>query len=376
MTKSLKIVNRKLKIGVDVNEANVKNRVGTGQYCYHVLKHWNKETGIDFHLYHRDPLQGDMPPEREGWHYHRVGPTKAWIRVGLPLYLLAHERNDVFWSPAHYAPWNTGARSVVTIHDLAYEYFPELFLPSDLYKLKHWTHSAINRAAHVIAVSEATKHDLTKLYDVPEAKIGVVPNGYDADMFNVSPKISPKMLSNYNLIPNSYLLFLGTIQPRKNAIKLVQAFHLLKEANYKGKLVIAGNIGWLADDTLNVIKNSPEAADIIMTGYVSDEARKALYTYADVYVLPSLYEGFGVPALEAMACGAPVAVANNSSLPEVVGDAGLYFNATDPADIARAIREIKSDRANWVKNSLKRAKQFSWAKCADETLSVIKEVAK
>lgn len=381
MNKSSTINHRPLTIGIDANEANVSKRVGTGQYTYNILKEWNKHNDIDFHLYHRDPLQGDlpaqagMPPASDHWHYHQVGPTKAWVRFGLPLYLATHAKNDVFWSPAHYAPWYSGGRSVVTIHDLAYEYFPELFLPSDLYKLKNWTRSAISRASRVIAVSEATKHDLIKLYDVSESQISVVHNGYDADIFNVSPKIAPKLLSNYHLAPNSYILFLGTIQPRKNAIKLVQAFHLLKEQGYAGKLVIAGNVGWLADETLEVIKNSPEVKDIVLTGYVSDATRKALYTYADVYVLPSLYEGFGVPALEAMACGAPVAVANNSSLPEVIGDAGLYFHAIDPADIARAIGEIKKDRAKWVQKSLTRVKQFSWEKCAEETLIVIKQVA-
>jgi glycosyltransferase involved in cell wall biosynthesis len=155
----------------------------------------------------------------------------------------------------------------------------------------------------------------------------------------------------------AYILFLGTIQPRKNAIKLVQAFELLKESGYKGKLVLAGNIGWLADETLKVIKESPCAKDIVMTGYVSDDTRKTLYTYADVYVLPSLYEGFGVPAIEAMGCGAPVVVANNSSLPEVVGEAGILFRENDPSDIARAIKEIKKDREKW--SNWSKAKNFS-----------------
>ncbi len=367
---------KRLQIGIDANEANVKNRVGTGQYCYHLLKHWQKESDIDFHLYHRDPLQRDMPEGSKNWHYHQVGPSRAWIRVGLPLHLITHPRNDVFWSPAHYAPWYPGGQSVVTIHDLAYEYFPNLFLPSDLYKLKNWTRSAVKQATRVIAVSEATKRDLVKLYEVKEEQISVVHNGYDSDIFNVSPKINPALLVNWNLKTENYILFLGTIQPRKNAIKLVQAFHLLKESGYPGKLVIAGNIGWLADDTLALIKNSPEAKDIVLTGYVSDEVRKTLYTYADVYVLPSLYEGFGVPALEAMACGAPVAVADNSSPPEVVGESGLYFNANDPAGIARAISDLRQERAQWSQKSLARAQHFSWSKCAKETLKVLSEVAK
>lgn len=362
---------KRLQIGIDINEANVASRVGTGQYTYHILQNWYKHKEIDFHLYHRDPLRADMPAQTEHWQYHEVGPSPAWIRFGLPLYLLTHARNDIFWSPAHYMPAYTGCKSVVTIHDLAYEYFPKLFLPSDLYKLKNWTRAAVKQASKVVAVSKATKADLLKLYEVSGDKVSVVHNGYDADIFNLSPKISPDLLANYNLSPESYILFLGTIQPRKNAIKLVEAFGLLKEKGYKGKLVIAGNIGWLADETLSAIKSSPVASDIIMTGYVSDDTRKTLYTYADVYVLPSLYEGFGVPAIEAMGCGAPVAVANNSSLPEVVGDAGVLFDEQSPADIARAINELKSDRSKWSKLSLARAKDFSWDKCAEETLQAL-----
>lgn len=365
-----------MRIGIDVNEANVKSRVGTGQYTFNILKRWYKRDDLDFHLYHRDALQGDMPAEAEHWHYHQATPSKAWIRFGLPLYLASHKKNDIFWSPAHYMPRYIGSKSVVTIHDLAYEYFPDLFLPSDLYKLKNWTRHSSVQADQIIAVSDATKQDLIKLYGVREDKIAVVHNGYDADIFNTIQKADSKILANYKLLPNNYLLFLGTIQPRKNAIKLVQAFHLLKEAGYKGKLVIAGSIGWLADDTLKVIKDSAESKDIVMTGYVADSTRKALYSFADVYVLPSLYEGFGVPAIEAMGCGAPVAVANNSSLPEVVGDAGVLFNATDPADIARAITEIKQNRDKWVKKSLSRAKHFSWEKCAEETLEFLLKTAK
>jgi len=360
-----------IRIGIDINEANVKNRVGTGQYTYNILRHFASHDEYDFHLYHRDPLNGDLPPERKGWTYHQVGPSKGWIRFGLPLYLLTHSRSDVFWSPAHYMPVYTGAQGVVTIHDLAYEYFPKLFLSSDLYKLKHWSRLAVQQASKVIAVSEATKRDLLALYELDDSKVAVVHNGFDSDIFNVSNPAKRTLLDNFQLSAFNYILFLGTIQPRKNAIRLVQAFHLFKQQGYQGKLVLAGGIGWMADETLSVIKNSQFSADIILTGYVSDETRKELYTYADVYVLPSLYEGFGVPAIEAMACGAPVAVANNSSLPEVVGEAGVLFNASDPADIVSAVLKLKQDRVGWSKKSLARAKLFSWEKCAEDTLKVL-----
>lgn len=360
-------------LAIDINEANVKNRVGTGQYTYHILKRLPKlAPTTHFHLYHRDPIQGDLPGESSHWHYHQVGPARAWLTLALPLNLfLTGAKYTSFWSPAHYTPRYLGSPSVVTVHDLAYEYFPDLFLPSDLYKLKHWTRRAVTRAKRVIAVSTATKQDLVKLYGTDPAKITVIPNGYDADLFNPKTNVSSTHIKDLGLTPHNYLLFLGTIQPRKNAIKLIQAFRLLKEQGYTGKLVLAGNIGWMAEETLAVIKASPDAADIVLTGYVNEETRLALYRHADVYVLPSLYEGFGMPAIEAMASGAPVAVANNSSLPEVVGSAGILFNERDPADIARAVLELKQGRTGWAKKSLLRAKNFSWDKCAKETLNIL-----
>ena len=367
---------KKLVIGIDANEANVANRVGTGQYTYNLLWQWYKNSSHDLHLYLRDPLVGDMPPERGGWSYHIFGPRQGWTRLALPIHLLLGPHLDVFWNPAHYLPPVLSCPSVVTVHDLAYEYFPSLFLKADLYKLKNWTRRSVAMATRVIAVSGATKKDLMAAYNVPEDKISVVHNGYNADVFNIKKQnIDKSILENWKLKTENYLLFLGTLQPRKNAIKLIQAFHLLKKSGYKGKLVLAGNIGWMADETMQVAKESPEAKDIVLTGYVSDETRRSLYAHADVYVLPSLYEGFGVPALEAMACGAPVAVANNSSLPEVVGDAAETFNPTDPEDIARAIATVRADRETYIQRGLARAKHFSWEKCAAETLAVLESVA-
>ncbi len=366
-----------MQIIIDANEANVKNRVGTGHYTNELLRYWHDHSRHNFSLLLKNPSLPHMPAEKRslpavgGWNYQVLKPARAWSRLALPLHLLTHPRADVFFGPAHYLPPFTRCPSIVTIHDLAYEYFPSLFLKSDLYKLRRWTRRAVTQATRVIAVSEATKADLIKLYNVPSGKITVIHNGYNSDLFSIKNKVSRKPLSSYKLQAVNYLLFLGTLQPRKNVIKLVQAFRLLKENGYKGKLVLAGKVGWLAEDTLSVIQNSPDHDDIVMTGCVSEETRQALYTYADVYVLPSLYEGFGVPVLEAMASGCPVVASNNSSLPEVVGKAGLLFNPADPADIVRAILEIKMDREKYIKRGLKHVKNFSWDKCARETLKVL-----
>jgi len=364
-----------VKIAIDANEANVETRVGTGQYTSELLSRFRENSRHQFSLLLKSAPSSGLPPSAHNWQYHLLRPGKAWTRFALPLHLTLTREYDVFWNPAHYLPPVTNCPSVVTIHDLAYEYFPSLFLPRDLYKLKRWTRRAVKQATHVIAVSEATKSDLINLYGVADNKITVVYNGYNDQLFSASTKSNRSVLSEFGLGKERYLLFLGTLQPRKNIIKLVQAFRILREGGYQGKLVIAGKVGWLAEETLQVINSSPDKEQIVMTGYVSETTRRTLYQHADVFVLPSLYEGFGVPILEAMASGCPVAASDNSSLPEVVGSAGLLFNPTDPADIARAVLEIKQARDRFVTRGLKHAKTFSWDKCAKETIRILHQAA-
>jgi len=361
-----------MKIAIDANEANVTTPVGTGQYTRELLSHWHGLTSsAEFHLLLKHPPLAKLPSPHARFHYLRLSPAPAWTRIALPLHLLTHPPYSAFFSPAHYLPPITRAPSIVTIHDLAYEYFPKLFLPSDRYKLKSWTRRAVKQAVQIIAVSSSTKLDLIKLYQVPENKITVISNGYNSKLFNTTSKISTDILSRHQLQTGNYLLFLGTLQPRKNVIKLVQAFRLLKQAGYPGKLVLAGRIGWLAEETLTIIRRSPDHSDIILTGYVSESARQALYAHAACFIFPSLYEGFGVPILEAMASGCPVAAANNSSLPELVGNAGILFNPHDPAAIATAIHQLLASPTKWRQAGLTHTRHYSWKKCAAETLRVI-----
>ena len=174
-----------------------------------------------------------------------------------------------------------------------------------------------------------------------------------------------------------YLLYVGTVQPRKNISTLVQAFHLLKKARkYQGKLVIAGTLGWMAEETMRGLRESRYANDIIYTGYVAADDLPVFYKAADMLVLPSRYEGFGIPLLEAMACGTPVAAADNSSLPEVVGKAGELFDPNDSARLATVILEVRDNRKALVERGLQRVRDFSWEKTARETLQVLEDVAK
>lgn len=360
-----------MNIAIDANEANVTNRVGTGQYAYNLLKYWHKNLEHTFTLYLRDAPRSNLSPARPGWDYRVIGPRFAWTRLALPTYLLTHKKPDVFFNPAHYLPPLMSCPSVVTVHDLAYEFYPEYFLPRDLYKLRRWTRQSVERATKIIAVSASTKRDLLKLYDVPDDKVTVVANGYDATLFNIKSRISHTILKRHQLSTSNYVLYMGTIQPRKNLITLVQAYELMREKGYSGKLVLAGKVGWLANDTLEYIKSSKVRRDIILPGYVTDEERAALYRHAEVFVLPSLYEGFGVGVLEAMASGCPVVASNTSSLPEVVGRAGLLFNPSDHQALANSLNQAIKARHRLVKAGLLEVKKYSWEKCAAETLTCL-----
>lgn len=362
----------KLSFAIDANEANVSERVGTGEYTYNILKAWAHKPQHDFHLYLRANPLPDLPPESDNWHYHVIGPWRGWTRLAFPYHLLTGPKHNAVWSPAHYLPPFTRSPGVVTIHDLAYEYFPELFLRDDLFKLTKWTRSSAERAARIITVSEATKQDVVKLYGIPDKKITVVPNGYDA---GTAAPAKPTNLSQFGLQKSRYLLFVGTVQPRKNVVRLIQAFRLLREKGYPGKLVLAGKIGWMAEETLKAIQDSPDHDRIIMTGYISRETKFSLYRHADMLVLPSLYEGFGVPVLEAMANGCPVVASNNSSLPEVVGEAGILFDPADPVSLVGAVEAMHLKRSAYIKKGLARVQQYSWSRCASETLTCLMQTA-
>ncbi len=369
------MINEKMRINlaIDANEANSKTRVGSGQYTFNLLQHWYTQSQYNFHLFLKQPPVSDLPTVSSHWHYHLVKPSRFWLKFSLPFYLHTHHFHfQSFFAPAHYSPPYLKLPLVVTIHDLAYEYFPHQFLKRDLYKLRHWTLASLRQAKRIIAVSQNTKQDLIKLYHLPEDKITVIYNGYDKSRFHARVKLDPLIWQRYHLPKQPFLLYLGTIQPRKNILTLVKAFYLLKKhKQYNGKLVIAGNPGWLSEAIIHQIKNSPVATDIYLPGYISPDDLPSLYKLADLYILPSLYEGFGLPVLEAMACGTPVVVANNSSLPEVAGSAGLYFQATNPQSLKTTIIQALAQASLLRRRGYLQVRKFSWQKTAQQTLEVL-----
>ncbi len=285
---------------------------------------------------------------------------------------------DVLHSPDFIPPAAVRCPTVITVHDLAFLLYPR-FLTSESARYYGQVDVAARRADHIIAVSESTKRDTVRLLGVPEEKITVI---YEAAHPLFTPITNQEALARIRArhhLPPEFILFVSTIEPRKNIPTLLRAFRRLRD-NYKSEagLVIAGNRGWLVEEVDAVITQLELGDSVRCLGGIANEELVYLYNAARVFVLPSFYEGFGLPPLEAMACGTPVIVSNTASLPEVVGDAGWLVSPDDIEGLTVAMHRILTDeslRREMRAKGLARAATFSWERTARETLDVYRKVA-
>lgn len=360
-------------IGIDGNEANVEKRVGSNIYAFELLKWLHKiDKKNSYLIYLKEKPLDDLPKEGKQWQYRMIFPKRLSTQVGLPLKLyLKSPRPHIFFTPGHYAPRFSPVPIIISILDVSYLLFPEYFRKSDLAQLTSWSAYSIENASRVLTISEATKKDIIKFYGVNPDKIVVTYPGFTP----FTETQNTDIFSKYK-IGERYCIFVGTLQPRKNLIRLLEAFHKLNEKTLK--LVIVGKKGWLYTEIFDKVKELNLDNQIIFLDYVDRFDLYQLYQKAQFFILPSLYEGFGIPVVEAMAAKVPVVVSNVSSLPEIVGDAGIFVDPYSVDDIARGIREAinldETTRNSIIKKGLERAKQFSWEKTARETLAVLEEV--
>jgi len=363
-------------IGVDGNEANVREKVGVSMYTLKLLEYFQRVSNErnQFIVFLKETPRDELPFETTYFKYRVISGKFLWSQTSLPLYLLfshfTKNKIDVFFSPAHYAPRFSLCPTVVTIHDLSYFYFPQEFLKKDLYKLKRWTNYSVRKAKNIITVSKTTKKDLVKYYPNTDSKIQVIYNGMEREEDeNNTPSTNFKSLEN-----QKYVLYVGTLQPRKNIVTLIRAFRIFHSTHPEFKLVIAGKRGWLFNLIFKEAQDLYVNEHIIFPGYVSNDELVTLYRSAFCFVLPSLYEGFGIPILESMSYGCPVIASFNSSLPEVGGDACLYINPHKPEDIVDKLELLLKDktlRKELIKKGKEQISLFSWTKCGKETLELL-----
>lgn len=279
---------------------------------------------------------------------------------------------EVFHATEHLLLPLCSVPAVLTVHDLVYHLFPSYHK-----RLNYWYLNAamplyVRRANAVIAVSESTKRDLIRVYGVADSKISVVYEAASPAFRPAAPEQIAETKARYGL-PDRYLLTLGTIEPRKNLIRLVSALQALRRKDRELSLVIVGSTGWLYQDFFEQLEKLDDPRAVLLSGYVPDADLPAVISGAAALVLASLYEGFGLPIVEAMACGTPVICSNTSSLPELGGNAAKYFDPQDTQNMTDVIASVLEDadlRAEMRQRGLAQAARFSWQRTAAETLAV------
>lgn len=295
----------------------------------------------------------------------------AWEQFAGPLQL-TRDRIDVVHAPVNVAPILAGRPSVVTVHDLAFLVYPEQYPGIKQRYLAKLTQHSVRRAARVIAVSESTKRDILRFYGVHPDRVVVVPNGVESWMAPVEEPDEMAVFRRNQNVPEQFILFLGTLQPRKNLITLLRAWSGLEQET-RLPLVVVGAEGWFYEEIFEEARRLGIAGDVFFAGYADASLLPLWYSAATMLVYPSLYEGFGLPVLEAMACGTPVIASDQSSLPELVGEAGILVAPTDVDALRSAIQRLTDDaalRSQLRASGLARAREFSWRRTARETLSV------
>lgn len=333
----------------------------------------------EFIIYHRGEFNPKLtPPEFKNYKIKKIPFPFLWTQLRFAFEIF-RDKPDVLWMPVHNVPIfrRKSLKVVVTIHDLAFKIFPDYFPKDDLLKLNNYTNRAIMGSDKIIAVSQSTKKDVLNFYpNIDSDGIKVVYHGFDKNLFEkkLNPNFAVETLGEFKLVSKKYLLYVGAIQPRKDLITLIEAFDEIKKNFTDLKLVLAGAPAWHSEKTLNRISESKYKKDIIVTGTVSFDKLPVLYQNAAAFIFSSLYEGFGIPVLESMASGTPVILADNSSLLEVGNDAAIYFKTSNSNDLVGKLEMILGDkklRDSFVEKGKIHSEDFSWEKCAKETLDIL-----
>ncbi len=309
-------------------------------------------------------------------------PTKIrFMRIFWEQFWLAKEIQynnvDVFHGPSFLAPFSKKCKYTITIHDLSFFKYPESFTMENKLYFKFFLKKSVNNADIIIADSESTKKDIMQYFNILDEKIKVIYLGVGEKYKRITNVAKLNTIRTKYALPEKFLLFTGVLSPRKNLERTIEAFHHLKKNNFPHKFVIVGKKGWLYSPIFEKIKQLDLQDKIIFTDYIDEEDLPYLYNLADLFVLASLYEGFGLPILEAMACGCPVVTANTSSMPEVAGDATLLVNPLSIEEIKNAMEKILTDkrlREELINKGFEQAKKFSWKNTAEETLKVYKNL--
>ena len=371
-----------MRIGIDARIAYY-TRAGIGQYTWRLIEALAAlDQTDDFHIFKHRKDQTEFArqanfqqhavwtPSHNRLEIYLLGLEMLWSRLDLDI---LHSTDFI---PPQWKP--RGCKSVITIHDLAFLHYPH-FLTKASARYYGQIEDAVKRADHIIAVSNSTRRDIVNLLGVDEQKITVIYEAPNPVYLPMDRGHAVAQVRARYALPNDFILFVSTIEPRKNVQGLLRAFRrLLDDYKLDVSLVLAGSKGWLSQEAYDLVNELKLNKQCLFLGPVEDKELVFLYNAARCLAYPSFYEGFGLPPLEAMACGTPAVVANVSSLPEVVGDAALLVAPNDVEELTVALWRLLTDDQVWTElqqKGFKRAERFSWARAARETLDVYRSIS-
>lgn len=359
-------------IGIDASKTSVKEKTGIDNTAYQIILHLEKlDKKNTYYLYSNEPIDNTLLGF-ENFREKTIPFPRFWNKFRLPLALL-RDKPDKFLQLTNNIPSLAPKQTAVFIHDLAFKLFPEAYSAYEKILQESAIRTAFNKAEIIIFSSQSNKADFLKCYKFPENRIRIIPLAYDNTIYRrlSNPKNPLK-------INSPYFIFVGRLEKRKNIMKLIEAFDQFKsKSKTNHKLVLVGKKGFGFDEIMNKVKTSKNIKDIALTGFITDEELANLYSLSEALVFPSLYEGFGLPILEAMACGTPVITSNLPTLKEVADDTAILINPLDVNDIANAMEKIAFDKnykQKLIHKGLDRVKQFSWEKTTKQILKAIEEM--
>jgi len=370
-------------IGIDASRANTLNRTGVEEYVYQIIQNLKKiecKKDIHFLLYTREPLihvlQKDLPEYVEvkvlRWSpfgFAQDKPKRLWTQLRLSWEMLVNPP-DVLFVPGHVFPIIHPKKTVMTVHDVAAMRFPESYNRFERWYSRWSAKVAVKKLWKVITISEFTKSELGAEH---QERVSVIPLAYDNAYRVTDDAVRIDAVQKKYTLKKQYLLSVGRLETKKNTVRIIQAFNALKQRQvdaYKNlQLVLVGGKGYGYEDVLVEIENSPYKTDIVMPGFVDAVDLPYIMNGADVFVFPSLYEGFGIPILEAFACGTPVVTSDTTACKEVAGGNAVLVDPLDVMSIANGIEEAM--KREHVEQGLERVRKYSWEKTAKETLGVL-----
>lgn len=363
-----------MKIGIDASRYADKLATGVEWYSHNIINALLKMFEGSEHeivLYSRDKLDIKKPKNVE---LKVLKAKRFWTLAALSKEMMVNSP-DLLFVPSHTFPLKVPKKCVIMIHDVAFKRLRDAYSLNQFMYLNWSTKFAVKNASRILVPSESTKKDLIKFFGCKESKIAVVPHGYTKDEVDIEKVRDNSEVFKYFKIDRKtkFFFFVGRLETKKNIIRLIKAFAIFNEKHPEYRLVLAGKRGLGFKKILALVMQLGLLEKIVMPGYIDEGEKAALYEYCDAFVFPSLYEGFGLPLLEAFAYERPVLCSNTSSLPEVGGDAVQYVDPVDVESIAKGMEGVLERREELIEKGKKQLELFSWEKSAKKTLEILTE---